>query len=63
MHPREKVLEQARLYHLKGEPLPVDLLAHADALGILISSLAPPPKTKLKEIAVSLSRFEIFANQ
>lgn len=44
MHPREKVLEQARLYHLKGEPLPVDLLAHADALGILISSLAPPPK-------------------
>lgn len=44
MHPREKVLEQARLYHLKGEPLPVDLLAHADALGIFISSLAPPPK-------------------
>ena len=51
MHPREKVLEQARLYHLKGEPLPVDLLAHADALGILISSLAPPPKKadKIKE--------------
>lgn len=48
MHPREKVLEQARLYHLKGEPLPVDLLAHADVLGILISSLAPPPRNKLK---------------
>lgn len=39
MHPRERVLEQARLCQLRGQPVPVDLLAKADALGISMTHM------------------------
>ena len=39
MHPRERVLEEARLCRMRGLPLPVDLIARAESLGILLSYL------------------------
>lgn len=42
MHPRERVLEQARLCQLRGQPVPVDLLAKADALGISMAHMGQP---------------------
>jgi hypothetical protein len=39
MHPRERVLEEARLCRMQGLPLPVDLIARAESLGILLSYL------------------------
>jgi len=34
MHPRERVLELVTLYQRRGEPIPLDLLARADELGL-----------------------------
>lgn len=34
MHPRERVLELIVLHQQRGEPIPLDLLARADALGL-----------------------------
>jgi hypothetical protein len=45
MHPRERVLEQARLCQLRGQPVPVDLLAEADALGISLTQMGQPHTT------------------
>lgn len=42
MHLREHVLGLARLHQLRGEPVPLDLLAAADSLGILLSELDQP---------------------
>ena len=42
MHLREHVLGLARLHTLRGEPVPADLLAQADSLGILLSELDQP---------------------
>lgn len=42
MHLRERVLGLARLHRLRGEPVPADLLAEADSLGILLSELDQP---------------------
>ena len=36
MHPREKVLQTARLLQSRGEPIPLDVLAEADRLGLII---------------------------
>ena len=38
----EAVLVKARLLMSRGQPLPVDLLAQADELGIELSSLDQP---------------------
>lgn len=42
MHLRERVLGLARLHLIRGEPVPADLLAEADSLGILLSELDQP---------------------
>lgn len=42
MHPREKVLEKARLCEMRGKPVPVDLLAEAHALGIELKAMGQP---------------------
>ena len=42
MHPRERVLERAKLCELHGLPIPVDLLAEAVALGIELSVMGQP---------------------
>ena len=42
MHPREKVLGKAKLLLEKGQPIPVDLLAQADELGIDLTVLQEP---------------------
>ena len=50
---RERVLGLARLHLMRGEPIPADLLAEADSLGILLSELDqptnPPTIDEIKE--------------
>lgn len=51
MHLRERVLGLARLHLMRGEPIPADLLAEADSLGILLSELDQPTNpTTIDEI-------------
>ena len=45
MHLREKVLGLARLHLMRGEPIPADLLAEADSLGLLLSAFDQPTNT------------------
>lgn len=55
MHPRERVLNRARLHLDKGEPLPLDLLVALDELGLsLVNFDHHPPLDVNKEI----SRYE-----
>ena len=42
MHPRERVLGMARFYKERGQPIPLDLIAEADELGLIISELEQP---------------------
>ena len=39
MHPREKVLGKAKLLRQQNQPIPLDLLAEADSLGISLEVL------------------------
>lgn len=56
MHPRERVLNRARLHLDKGEPLPLDLLVALDNFGLSLVNFDPhPPLDVNKEI----SRYEI----
>ena len=48
MHLREKVLGLARLHLMRGEPIPADLLAEADSLGLLLSAFDQPTNTTTK---------------
>lgn len=45
MHLREKVLGLARLHLRRGQPIPADLLAEADSLGLLLTALDQPANT------------------
>ena len=50
MHLRERVLGLARLHTMRGEPIPADILAEADSLGILLTELDQPPnKTAIQQ--------------
>jgi len=42
MHPRERVLGMARHFIKRGLPIPVDLIAEADELGLIITQLDQP---------------------
>lgn len=42
MNEKERVLQMALILMKHGEPLPVDLLARADALGIDVEELDQP---------------------
>ena len=42
MHPRERVLERARLCVMRGRVFPVDLLAEAEAHGLDLSAFGQP---------------------
>ena len=42
MHPKERVLNLVSLYRQKGEPIPLDLLAQADELGLSVEELDEP---------------------
>ena len=50
MHPRERVLGLARLAVLQGEPIPVDVIAEAESLGIYASALGQPSTPTLEEL-------------
>lgn len=52
MHPRERVLEEARLCRMQGLPLPVDLIARAESLGILLSYLDHPEQSTNDELSL-----------
>jgi len=49
MHPKERVLELARLCEMQGRAVPVDLLAEADELGIQLTALDQPPNSTYQE--------------
>ena len=42
MHPREKVLGLGKLYVSRGEPIPLDVLAEADRLGLSLRDFGQP---------------------
>jgi hypothetical protein len=50
MHPRERVLGLARLAVEAGEPIPVDVIAEAEALGIYASALGQPSTSKIEQL-------------
>ena len=50
MHPRERVLGLARLAVMQGEPIPVDVIAQAEALGIYASTLGQPSTPTLEQL-------------
>ena len=49
MHPKERVLELARLCEMQGRAVPVDLLAEADELGIQLTALDQSPNSTYQE--------------
>ena len=42
MHPREMLLGMVRLYQQRGEPIPIDVLAEADRLGLSVAQFDQP---------------------
>jgi len=42
MHPKDRVLKLAVLYQQRGQPLPLDLLAEADHLGLSLKEFDQP---------------------
>lgn len=42
MDPRERLLGIGKLYLKRGEPIPIDLLAEADELGLSMSDFGLP---------------------
>jgi hypothetical protein len=42
MNPREKLLGMGRLYLLRGEPVPLDILTAAEAEGLSIEDFGEP---------------------
>lgn len=42
MHPREMLLGMVRLYQQRGEPIPIDVLAEADRLGLSVTQFDQP---------------------
>lgn len=42
MHPKERLLGMAKMLQLRGEPIPADMLAEADRLGLSLSLFDEP---------------------
>ncbi len=42
MHPRERVLERAKLLREQNKEIPIDLAAQAEQLGLFVSALYEP---------------------
>jgi hypothetical protein len=42
MHPRERLLGMARLLQIRGEPIPLDMLAEAERLGLSLQLFDEP---------------------
>ncbi len=42
MHPRERVLGMARFYRKRGQPIPLDLLAEASEMGLILTEFDQP---------------------
>ena len=42
MDPQERILGIGRLYVLRGEPIPTDVLAEADSLGLALTDFEQP---------------------
>ena len=42
MHPHERLLGMARLLQMRGEPIPLDMLAEAERLGLSLSLFDEP---------------------
>ena len=49
MHPRERVLNRARLHLDKGEPIPLDLLVSLDELGLSLVHFDDHPPLNVNE--------------
>jgi len=46
MHPHERLLGMARLLQMRGEPIPLDMLAEADRLGLSLQLFDEPSTTQ-----------------
>jgi hypothetical protein len=42
MNPRERLLGMGRLYLMRGEPIPLTLLAEAETYGLMLSEFEQP---------------------
>lgn len=42
MHPHERLLGMARLLQMRGEPIPLDMLAEAESLGLSLALFKEP---------------------
>lgn len=42
MHPRERILGIGKLYLSRGEPIPLDVLAEAERLGLVLKDFGQP---------------------
>jgi hypothetical protein len=42
MHPRERLMGMARRLQMRGEPIPLDMLAEAERLGLSLSLFNEP---------------------
>jgi len=42
MNPREKLLGIGKLYLMRGEPIPIDILVQADELGLSVEDFGEP---------------------
>jgi len=49
MHPIERLLGLAQLYRQRGDPIPLDLLAQADQLGLSLELLGEPTFTATEQ--------------
>jgi len=49
MHPIERLLGLAQLYRQRGDPIPLDLLAQADQLGLSLELLGEPSFTATEQ--------------
>jgi hypothetical protein len=47
MHPRERVLERAKLLREQNKEIPTDLAAQAEQLGLFVSALYEPSTSAL----------------
>jgi len=51
MNPREKVLGMGNLYIRRGLPIPIDILAEADRLGLSVTDFDQPSNPQTEDNA------------
>lgn len=55
MNPREKILGLGMLHLMRGEPIPLDILAQAEELGLMLEDFGEPPIREREARALRLN--------